>query len=152
MNTPKLLVLALTAASLMGSMNALQAQTTPAQTPAVIPSVTPAVTPPETPPVTSPEAVPVVPGAVAAPTPTVTAPTVTAPNVTAPAVALPIEPTAAGPISTAPPTAPAVGTSSTVDYSTQRAKPLPTNTTSLRNDRSAMSSAKNERPARADRN
>lgn len=147
MNTPKLLVLALTAASLMGSMNALQAQTTPAQTPAVIPSVTPAVTPPETPPVTSPEAVPVVPGAAAVPTPTVTAP-----NVTAPAVALPIEPTAAGPISTAPPTAPAVGTSSTVDYSTQRAKPLPTNTTSLRNDRSAMSSAKNERPARADRN
>lgn len=147
MNTPKLLVLALTAASLMGSMNALQAQTTPAQTPAVIPSVTPAVTPPETPPVTSPEAGPVVPGAVAAPTPTVTAP-----NVTAPAVALPIEPTAAGPISTAPPTAPAVGTSSTVDYSTQRAKPLPANTTSLRNDRSAMSSAKNERPARADRN
>lgn len=143
MNTPKLLVLALTAASLMGSMNALQAQTTPAQTPAEIPSAIPSVTPPVTPP----EAVPVVPGAAAVPTPTVTAP-----NVTAPAVALPIEPTAAGAISTAPPTAPAVGTSSTVDYSTQRAKPLPANTTSLRNDRNAMSSAKNERPARADRN
>ncbi len=143
MNTPKLLVLALTAASLMGSMNALQAQTTPAQTPAEIPSAIPSVTPPVTPP----EAVPVVPGAAAVPTPTVTAP-----NVTAPAVALPIEPTAAGAISTAPSTAPAVGTSSTLDYSTQRAKPLPANTTSLRNDRNAMSSAKNERPARADRN
>jgi len=142
-NTPKLLVLALTAASLMGSMNALQAQTTPAQTPAEIPSAIPSVTPPVTPP----EAVPVVPGAAAVPTPTVTAP-----NVTAPAVALPIEPTAAGAISTAPSTAPAVGTSSTLDYSTQRAKPLPANTTSLRNDRNAMSSAKNERPARADRN
>jgi hypothetical protein len=50
-------------------------------------------------------------------------------------------------------TAPASSSSSTVvDYSSQRAKPLPANTASLRNDRSTMSSGKGERPARADRN
>jgi hypothetical protein len=59
------------------------------------------------------------------------------------------------PAATPAPTTTAAATTSPTsiaDYTTQRAKPLPANTATLRNDRSAMAGSKGERPARADRN
>ena len=70
---------------------------------------------------------------------------------------MPIESTMVKPMAVEPaavePAAPANTTNSSnvVDY-TSRSKPLPANTASLRNDRTATGSGKNERPARADRN
>ena len=113
MSTPKLLVFALTAASLTGSMTLLQAQTTPAQPPANAP----AVTTPTAAPTVAPTAVPAVTTSTTAPTPVITPPTGAAPAVSAdaaaaptspapfsttPLPALPTEPTAAGAMTTAP--------------------------------------------------
>ena len=129
MNTSKLaikLATALSVATLFCAAGAARAQAVPAVAPEANPPAVPATTPAAVPP--------------SAETPTAT-PVITEPA--APVVALPTEPTAAGATKLVPAAMPI---ESTV------VKPLPANTTSLRNDRAAMASGKTERPARADRN